>query len=60
LMHEVKVYDNSGKLKKVISIKALHIRSKKQLDTPALFLKNKKGRRSWSKSAKDQAKSETQ
>ena len=49
-MHEVKVYDNSGKLKKVISINALNIRSKQQLETPAMFKRNKKGRMSWSKS----------
>ena len=42
-MHEVKVYDNSGKLKKIISINALKIRSKQQLETPAIFKRNKKG-----------------
>lgn len=45
-MHEVKVYDSSGKLKKVISIKSLNTRSIKQLETPSLFQKNKRGRKS--------------
>ena len=55
-MHEVKVYDNSGKLKKVISINALNIRSKQQLETPAMFKSNKKGRMPWSKSPESTAK----
>mgnify|MGYP003977512093 CR=1 len=55
-MHEVKVYDNSGKLKKVISINALNIRSKQQLETPAMFKRNKKGRMPWSKSPESTAK----
>ena len=41
-MHEVKVYDSSGNLKKVISVKQLNIRSNKQLESPYLFLKNKR------------------
>ena len=41
-MHEVKVYDSLGNLKKVISVKKLNIRSEKQLEFPALFKKNKK------------------
>jgi hypothetical protein len=55
-MYEVKVYDNSGKLKKVISINALNIRSKQQLETPAMFMRNKKGRIPWSKSPESTAK----
>jgi len=58
-MYEVKVYDDSGKLKKVISIKALNIRSKKQLETPSMFLRNKRGRKPWSKSTKSQTEAET-
>ena len=58
-MYEVKVYDDSGKLKKVISIKALNIRSKKQLETPSMFLRNKRGRKPWSKPPKTQTKAET-
>ncbi len=58
-MHEVKVYDNSGELKKVISIKALNIRSQKQLETPSMFLRNKKGKMPWSKTSKSPAKTET-
>jgi hypothetical protein len=53
-MHEVKVYDSSGKLKKVISIKLLNIRSMKQLETPSLFQKKKRGRKSLPKFPKDQ------
>ncbi len=41
-MHEVKVYDSSGNLKKVISVKALNKRSDKQIQSPSLY--NKKGR----------------
>jgi hypothetical protein len=58
-MHEVKVYDSFGKLKKVISTKTLNIRSKQQLETPAMFLRYKKGRKPWSKSTKSQTKAET-
>jgi hypothetical protein len=42
-MHEVKVYDSSGNLKKVISVKALTKRSDQQIQTPSLY--NKKGRK---------------
>ena len=59
-MHEVKVFDSSGKLKKVISSHALTIRSKQQLETPSMFRKNKKGRIPWSKTPKSTAKSGTQ
>ncbi|QPJ63870.1 MAG: hypothetical protein G3M78_02630 [Candidatus Nitrohelix vancouverensis] len=41
-MHEVKVYDGSGKLKKVISVKQLNVRSEKQLESPSFFGRNKK------------------
>ena len=58
-MYEVKVYDDSGKLKKVISIKALNIRSKKQLETPSMFLRKKRGRKPWAKSPKTQGKVES-
>jgi hypothetical protein len=58
-MHEVKVYDSSGKLKKVISTQTLNIRSKQQLETPSMFRKNKKGRMPWSKPPKTQTKAET-
>lgn len=40
-MHEVKVYDSAGELKRVISIKALNKRSEKQFENPSLFRKNK-------------------
>lgn len=42
-MHEVKVYDSSGNLKKVISVKALTKRSDLQIQSPSLY--NKKGRK---------------
>jgi len=58
-MHEVKVYDSSGKLKKVISTQTLNIRSKQQLETPSMFRKNKKRRMPWSKPPKTQTKAET-
>jgi hypothetical protein len=42
-MHEVKVYDSTGNLKKVISVKALTKRSDQQIQSPSLY--NKKGRK---------------
>lgn len=42
-MHEVKVYDSSGNLKKVISVKTLTKRSDQQIASPSLY--NKKGRK---------------
>ena len=51
-MHEVKVYDSSGKLKKIISVKALNVRSKKQMENPSIFKRNKKTRRVTEKPAK--------
>jgi len=42
MLHEVRVYDPSGKLQKVISQKALHKRSDKLFKDPFLVLK--KGR----------------
>ena len=41
-MHEVKVYDGTGKLKKVISIKTLNARENQQIDNPSIFSKSKK------------------
>lgn len=58
-MHEVKVFDSSGKLKKVISIKSLNHRSNKQLEDPAFFLKNKRGRKTLPKFPKAQQIAET-
>jgi hypothetical protein len=55
-MHEVKVFDNSGRLKKVVSPQALDIRSNQQMETPSMFRKNKKGRMPWSLSSKNKAK----
>ena len=58
-MHEVKVYDSSGKLKKVISTQTLAIRSKQQMETPSMFRRNKKGSMPWSKSPKESPKTGT-
>jgi len=58
-MHEVKVYDHSGKLEKVISIKALDIRLNKQLEAPLMFRKNRKGQLPWSKAPKSPANTRT-
>lgn len=55
-MHEVKVYDSSGKLKKVISVKRLNIRSKQQLESPSLFKKNKRTGKPLVKPVKTKAK----
>ena len=42
-MHEVKVFDASGNLKKVISVKSLNKRTVKQINSPSFY--NKKGRK---------------
>ena len=42
-MHEVKVFDATGNLKKVISVKALNKRTDKQINSPSFY--NKKGRK---------------
>jgi len=41
-LNEVKVYDSSGNLKKVISVNQLNIREKLQMETPSIFRKNKR------------------
>ncbi|PIQ97771.1 MAG: hypothetical protein COV67_02725 [Nitrospinae bacterium CG11_big_fil_rev_8_21_14_0_20_56_8] len=58
-MHEVKVYDSFGNLKKVISVEKLIVRSKKQLEFPALFRKNKRTGRPPAKTPKTPAKAGT-
>ena len=52
-MYEVKVFDGSGNLKKVVSVKQLLIRSKKQIEFPTLFNKNKSTGRPTAKSSKE-------
>ena len=42
-MHEVKVFDAFGNLKKVISVKTLKKRTEKQINSPSFY--NKKGRK---------------
>ena len=44
MMHEVRVYNALGKLKKVISLKALQKRSDKVLADPKIFCKSTSGR----------------
>ncbi len=41
-MNEVKVYDSSGNLKKVISVNQLNIREKLQMETHSIFWRNKR------------------
>ncbi|CAI2719491.1 hypothetical protein [Nitrospina watsonii] len=41
-MHEVKVFDSSGNLKKVISVKSLQKRSAQLIEKPSMFRKNRK------------------
>jgi len=41
-MHEIRVYDGSGTLKKIISTEELNARSIQQLESPHLFTKNKR------------------
>ena len=45
MIHEVKVYDSSGKLKKVISQKTLSRRSDKLFQNPSLLSKPMRGRK---------------
>lgn len=58
-MHEVKVYDSSGKLKKVISINALNRRENKQIENPSIFSKNKRFGRLGGKTVKSPEKPKT-
>jgi len=52
-MHEVKVYDGSGKLKKVISVKSLNKRSDRQIESPSLFRKNRRNAKPRTKASKE-------
>ena len=40
-MHEVRVYDDSGKLKKIISVKDLKKRAELLVESPMMFKKNR-------------------
>jgi len=44
MIHEVRVYNHSGKLQKVISKKALYKRSDRLFEDPFLFCKATRGR----------------
>ena len=39
-MHQVKIFDDSGNLKKVISVKSLQKRSDRIIETPSLIRKS--------------------
>ncbi len=52
-MHEVKVYNSAGVLKKIISEKKLILRSQKLLETPSIFKRKKRTGRSWLKPVKN-------
>ncbi|MZH06228.1 MAG: hypothetical protein F3743_12710 [Nitrospinae bacterium] len=52
-MYEVKVFDSSGNLKKVISIESLNKREKLQADNPSIFKRNKRFGRIAEKPAKN-------
>ena len=54
-MYEVKVYDSSGNLKKVISVDQLNIRGKLKMETPSIFWRNKRTGRPSGKFLKNQA-----
>jgi hypothetical protein len=58
-MHEVKVYDRSGKLKEVISINALNRRENQQIENPSIFSKKKRFGRLGEKTVKGQEKPKT-
>jgi len=58
-MHEVKVYDSAGKLKKVIPVKTLNKREDRKAEFPDLFRKNKRNSRARTASPETQAKAKT-
>ena len=58
-MHEVKVFDGLGNLKKVISINSLIKRDKQKIDQPSIFRKSKRFGRMGNKLKKIQEKSTT-
>ena len=51
-MHQVKVYDDLGNLKKVISVKALKKRSDMLIESPSLFIKTQGNSKPRAKSSK--------
>ncbi len=58
-MHEVKVYDSAGKLKKVFPVNTLTERENRKMEFPDLFRKNKRNSRSRTAVPKAHAKVET-
>jgi|TARA_Y100000031_G_scaffold136198_1_gene160069 hypothetical protein len=55
-MHEVKVYDSAGKLKKVIPVKTLNKREDQKAESPGLFRKNKRNSKVWTAAPKTQVR----
>ena len=55
-MHEVKVYDSAGKLKKVISVNTLNKREDRKAESPDLFRKNKRNSKARTAVPKTRAK----
>jgi len=58
-MHEVKVYDSAGNLKKVISVKKLNERSDRLFNTPSLYQKGLKKVKSPAKASKIRPENKT-
>jgi len=52
-MYEVRIYDGSGSLKEVVSVKTLNKRLDKQINSPSLYKKSRKKLKSPSKSPKN-------
>ncbi len=59
-MHEVKVFDGTGNLKKVVSINSLIKRDQLQIDQPSIFSKSKRFGRLGNKPKKSLKKPATQ
>ena len=55
-MHEVKVYDSAGKLKKVIPVRTLNKREDRKAESPGLFRKNKRNSKVWTAAPKTQVR----
>lgn len=58
-MHEVKVFDSDGKLKKVIPVKTLNKREDQKAEFPGLFRKNKRNVKTQTAVPKTQARAKT-
>ncbi len=58
-MHEVKVFDSDGKLKKVISVNTLNEREDQKVESPDMFRKNKRNAKAPAAAPKAQGEAET-